>query len=304
MSNNHTDPLRESFSNIRLPEELDDVIASAVLRGQRALRYSALKQRVLMSAAAVITIFALSINVLPAFGSAMESIPVLGRVVSVLRIYRGSTGGQITDGQHVGPISVADETITIAFSSEGMPAGIAPYFNTTYHAYPYSLMIELHGVRSILEDGALPSFAQSQLVKGMYRVVTLDDSAQRYVITFTGPVEIEVKELADPAAIQIVLSEGNASGATTVYSVRTASYSFGEQVGVWESMLNEALEWQSESVRIIEDAEGKQFVEAAYFDTEIEAQAFVEALEATGVVETKLLIEQRGPNTIPQYLAP
>ncbi len=302
MSEKHS--LRQAYRNITAPSELDDAMAGAVTRGKRSMRAYALRRRALMSVAAILAVFAIGINASPAFGNAMESLPGLGRVVNIMRIGNSSIGGKITDGQELGPITVASNTVTVAFSAQGQPSGTAPWFKTTYYTHPYSLVVELHGVRSLFADGVMPSVEDNAFISSIYRLVTLDDSAQRFVVSFVGPVSIEVRELADPAAIQIVLSEDKSEQPAALYSVRTASQGVGELIGIMEETLKLALRTQSENVRVIGDEQGGQFVEAGLFTTEAEALEHVKTLKSTTTLDFGLLVEHRTPGGIPGFVAP
>jgi len=299
----HND-LRAAHRAVKAPAGVDMAIRTAIARGERATVRSHFVRRSFLASAAAILVFILSVNALPGFGNAMEQVPGIGLVVRAIRLANYGIGGTITDGQEVGPIRINRNAITISFTQDGLPVGTAPWFRTTTQEYPYSLLIELGGVRSIFADGKMPAIIRSPLVRNIYRIVTLDDSAQRLVVTFNGPVEVTVTELSSPAALQIVVERGTATQTSQVYSVRTASLPFGEMVGVWESLLNEALGWPGEGVRLLQDADGTHFAEAGYFATEELAEAQIEKLKASGLIDFALNVERRGPNDTPKFIAP
>lgn len=297
------DTLKEMYADIEVAAELDKVINNAISRAERQRRRTSRQRRAMLGFAALFACFAISINTIPAFAAFMGELPGVGRIVNILRLNNDTAGGgEITDGQQVGPIIVENETLTIFFS-EGMPNSVLPWYQATYKEYPYSLVLELGGVRSLFADGQLPSFAGSDLIDDMYRLITLDDSAQRYVITFSQAVDVEVRELANQAALQIAVSPAVASASEPVYAVRTASVSFGEHVGYMEEMLFHALDFQTETLRMLRDIEGTYFVEAAYFGSESEALAFRDSLLHADL-DFPLYVEVRHPDNLPAFIAP
>lgn len=304
MSPNTRDTARHAFDNITVAPELERTIRRSLARAASFRRRQAILRKSLLSLAAAFLIFAVSVNALPALGNTMEGLPVVGRLVSALRLDRMGIGGQITDGLHVGPITFARDSITINFTDGNSLAAKAPWYKITEHSHPYSLIIEAHGVRGLHPSAVNPLFTGNAYIKEMYRSVILDDSALRYVIVFNRPVEVVVRELTTPAAVQIVLSAAQSASADAVYVVRTYSQASRGSAGELEENINAALEWQGDGVRILRDTKGGYLAEAGFFTTELAAQEFVAKLRAEGLTDLPLTIERRGPNDIPRQLAP
>ncbi|MBS4021870.1 MAG: hypothetical protein KGZ79_09670 [Dethiobacter sp.] len=301
------DEMKKSYREVEVTLDLDRVIENAVLRGRKRLNRNVIQIRAAAAAVTVLVLLTAGINLSPAFADTAGSIPVLSSLVRILQFEKGkAAGGEITDGKQIGPVdwqqSGGSENILIPIYEEGAPSNTAAYFEVTYRQYPYSLTVELNGVRSLFAGEELPSFEDSTLVGAMYRIVTLDDSAQRFVITFKEPVEIEVKEMSGPAGILIEAKASIAENLPPVYSVRTASYDYGEHPGVLEGMLLAALDYKVDTVRMLRDSAGRHFAEAGYFLTESEAAAFREQILASGEVDFNLYIEQRGPGDTPDTI--
>ncbi len=299
--------MKKSYKNVEIPDELDLVIKTAIKKGEAARRMSALRKMAATVAAVLLLAFTAGINLSPAFAETIGSIPGASGLVKILQFNRGSvTGGEVTDGKQVGPVTreedqdVAGETITIPIYQDGIPAGTAVYFEVRQNLYPHSIIIDLHGIR--FSSTTQPDFTGSKVVTGMHKLILLDDAAERYTILFNGPVDLVVKETSDPASIVIEITEASAQSLAPVYSVRTASYPFGETIGAMEEMINEALDWQADTVRMLPDVNGNLTVEAGYFGSEAEAQSFIESLLDSGAIDFNLYIEKRSSTAIPSVL--
>ncbi len=147
--------------------------------------------------------------------------------------------------------------------------------------YPHRLVLHFDGVRSIsASDISAPQ--ESELIEDIYRLVTLDDSRQSLALSFKMPVEYEVAEAQGPAGLSIKIKEAEAGeGLPSVYSLRSASFEYGESVGVIEGMLKG--EFYGKEVRMLRDQNGTYFVEEGLYETEEEAMARQKALQAEGV---------------------
>ncbi|MGG0792978.1 hypothetical protein ABE137_02990 [Brevibacillus laterosporus] len=100
------------------------------------------------------------------------------------------------------------------------PQKTAPAFNVSYQENPYTMTFTLNGVRWF-DQQTFEELKKSDLVADAYRLITLDDSSDRFVFVFTSPVKYEVKEYSDPAQIVLNLSKDNQAQLKTVYSIRT-----------------------------------------------------------------------------------
>lgn len=304
MKEHRISDLQNAYNAIKSPAELDMVIRRSIMKANKTKKNKQLLKNIFAPIAAALLVFLFTVNIVPEFGRAMEEVPGLGWIVRMVRLENYVVGGEITDGQQIGQIEVRKDSITIPFVNHGDPADTAPWFKATMQAYPYGLLLEIQGIRSLFNDGAMPEIVDSPLIKSIYRIVTLDDSGQRIMLTFAAPVEVTVTEVADPAAIKIEVIEKAAEDAAPQFSVRTSSFPFGETVGIKEGIINEALGWPEEGVRMIEDAQGTHFVEAGIFATEELAIAHLEKLQATGLMTFDLHIEQRNQSDIPGFIEP
>ena len=168
-------------------------------------------------------------------------------------------------------------------------------FEVTYLKYPYRLLVSLNGVRSFPGADLLPVIEDGGLVSGIHRIVTLDDSMERLVITLNGPVELTVQERHDPAGIIIELKAAlEPVGAQAYYFVRSASYPFGEEGGVIEGML----QWEMEiDAMISPDRVGTFVIDTGPYQSEAEAVAAKEQICSELGIE--MHVELRGPGNLP-----
>jgi hypothetical protein len=83
-----------------------------------------------------------------------------------------------------------------------------------------------------------------------------------------------------------------------VYSVRTASYENWNIPGTWEEIIR-SFDYERETVRQLRDSSGKYFVEAGYFSSESDAEAFRAQLMNFEEIDFNLYIEHRGAGEAP-----
>lgn len=298
--------LQETYQQIDIPPRLDGVIGEAIKRGKREMKKKSLRRKFVKGistmVAAAFFLFFIGVNTIPAFADSVSAVPLVGNLVKVLQFEKGlGSGGEITDGTKVqiGELEKQGkrESMTINFMLEGNPALIANYFEVSYSEYPYSMLFSIPGAREFSYGDVFQGLSDSELVQDVYRLITLDDSMQRFVVVFKQAVEFEVLEMADPARIVVNLKEKTpAAAAVPVWSMRSASYPFGEEVGVAEEMLR----WEADSraVRMLKDSTGTYFVEEGYYQTEQEALQRMEEL-AGQLPEIKFYLEKRGAGDIP-----
>lgn len=74
---------KNQYHMIEIPEELDTTVRNAIYQTTMHKKHKPFRT-VLITAAAVICLFIVSINALPAFAASMQDVPVLGAVVDVL----------------------------------------------------------------------------------------------------------------------------------------------------------------------------------------------------------------------------
>ena len=284
-----------------LPDELDQVINTAIERGKKTVirvkRRNGFFKGAALLVVALGAALVVGVNALPSFAESLSDVGAAG-LVKVLTFERWrAEGGEATDGQQISRVELGGqgggERITINLQGEaGLPPGA---FEVAYLEYPYRLVVTLNGVRSFPGAEGLAGI-KGELVKSVYRMPTLDDSAERLVITLSGPVELSVQEQNDPPGILIDLRTAAApAGLKPLYFLNSASYPFGEEVGVIEGMLK----WEMElEAWIIPDRTGNLVVSTGGFESEAEALIVKgQIFEALGI---DMVVEFRGPGDLPQ----
>ncbi|WP_019910643.1 hypothetical protein [Paenibacillus sp. HW567] len=166
--------------------------------------------------------FTISINSLPAFAESLEQVPVLGKLVEVLQFTGGSAGGgTIQDGADVKFITLKtrgeSDQLVLDFASPDEGQTMASSYNVKFTEYPYTMMVTVSGARKFSAARDLETLKNSRYVRDAYPLITLDDSAIRFNITFKEPVAYEVKEYKDPAQVVITLKPGKERAETSVY---------------------------------------------------------------------------------------
>ncbi|MBG9788668.1 DUF4179 domain-containing protein [Brevibacillus laterosporus] len=316
--NNQLNELKQSYESIEIPKELDTVIQSAKAKGNAELssrnkgvgRMKNKTSRILMKGlggvAAMFLLFGVAVNTLPGFVAAAENVPFLGSLVNVLQFNSGyANGGERTDGSNIKPITFKKEKdaeqIVINFTQGNKEWGetlqrTAPAFHVSYQENPYTMTFTLDGVRWF-DNQTFEELKKSDLVADAYRLITLDDSSDRFVFVFKSPVKYEVKEYSDPAQIVLNLSKDHQVQEKTVYSIRTAAYPLGEKLALIEEGLIE-----EQGVRILKDSENMFYIEVGLFENMEEANRKVsEISEKYGStykeeygMELNVFVEKRG----------
>lgn len=307
--------LKEEYENIALPPELDDCIEKAVMKGKIEMSKIEIKRvdkrsnsssnkwlKRFSGVAAVFIAFTISINTIPSFANTMYDVPGVGKLVQVLHFNRGTVeGGTVTDGTDVGFISLQqakdEDKIIISFTKEDMPQDLANMYNISYSECPDTMIFTIPGARQFSAEKDFAALKKSEFVKDVYRIMTMDDSMIRFAVSFTGPVQYEVKEFKEPAQLVVSLKESPDTEKQQVYSVRSISLPYGENLGYMEEML-----FSQEGLRILKDQEGTYLVEAGYYETEEKAQAKLQELVENTGLKDQLIIEQRSSDELPQYL--
>lgn len=313
----NSEDVRVKHLHTEIPVELERRVKQAISKGVRQVKRQQRRQgylKALSSVAAVMLVFVLALNGSPAFADHVSRLPGGATVVRLLTfIGERAMGGEITDGQDIRRITVqrrADyETVQVDFAAGfdftqvtpgGELAGTAGHFTVTRNTHPNSIVVHVAGVRGFTAAQNLPDLSRMQLLGGIYRIVTLDDSAHRFVVTFKKPVTVEVSEQRNPARIIVrVREDQQAAELPVMYSLRTASMPWGEGVGSAEEQLK--FEHGSTEARILRDAAGLYFTEEGLYATRAEAEARLIELKSsfTGLA---LHIEQRGANQLPNSL--
>ena len=300
--------LKQAYNDIEIPEELSFASRKGIERGKLHQRSTRTTKRGLQwagaGAAAIVISFTVSVNTIPAFASSLDQVPVLGKLVSVLQFTQGSAGGgTIQDGVDVDFISVKQEKnsdqLIMNFANSDEAQQLASSYNVKFTEYPHTMTVTVNGARKFSAAKDLESLKKSRFVQDAYSLITLDDSAIRFNVTFTEPIAYEVQEYKDPAQVVITLKEdtGDDGDHVPVYSLRTASQPSGETLGIIEETL-----FELEGLRMLKDQEGLFLVEAGYFQSEAEALAQMKQIQTEyGLGE--LLVEKRSILQIPQSIS-
>ncbi|MED2130062.1 DUF4179 domain-containing protein [Brevibacillus porteri] len=281
------DDYKQAYHDIEIPEELAAVTEQAIERGKlhrkRAKARTSWVKHAGVSAAAVFVLFTVSVNTMPAFASALENVPGLGKLVKILQFNKGSAGGGTPqDAVDVSFITVQkqgdQESIILNFTQDNEVQQNASSFHVSFTEYPNSAVKDFETLK------------QSPYIEDAYEIISLDDSLVRFHVTFKEAIAYEVKEYKEPAQVVITISpvEVSPEKQQPVYAVRTASVPYGETLGAMEESLLVA-----DNMRVLKDKQGGYFVEAGYYRTEAEAQEKMKQLKHEfGVVEP-LFVEKR-----------
>lgn len=304
MSNN-LDDLKKVYEDMEVPENLSEFVNISLEKGRSRMKNEKIKNNWIKGFAAsvaVFTAFTISINTMPTFANSLVDIPGVGSLVKVLQFNKGTaTGGKITDGVDVNSINLnkndSTETIVINFASNNEIINNVAHFKVDYKNNPSTMTFTINGARALTAEKDFEAIKKSTYVSDVYKNMILDDSAVKFTIVFNKPVKYEVKEYTNPAHIALTLSEDKNEIAKTVYSVRTPSYEFGENLGIIEEQLFEEL-----NVRTLKDDKGTFCVDAGVFSTRAEAEAKIKDLTTKYGENLKFVIEERNSIDIPKEI--
>lgn len=297
--------LKKIYDDIEVPKDLDQFVESALKSGRDKMSKNK-KKRIWItsigSVAILAIIFTTTINTIPSFADSLISIPGVGELVKILKFTDGKAqGGESTDGADARSISLKksgkNEIITLRFmdNNNGEARETVPHYAIKYMDNPATMTFVISGARKMNAEKDFQYLKDSDYISDVYRTVILDDSAVKFTIVFKSPIKYEVKEYNKPAQIQVTLMKGQKANTNKVYSVRTPSYESGEGLGiVEETVCNES------NVRVLKDKEGTFCVEMGNFDTKEEAENMVNELNKKYGEHLKLIIEERGANSIPE----
>lgn len=294
--------LKKDYEDIEIPKELDMCIQKSIKRGNRDMKKNKSNNIIITGvkvAASLAIIFTITVNTIPSFANSLTDLPVVGKLVQVLQFNKGDAqGGIITDGSDVSFISVKDEEksadIVINFSKDGIPQDFSNFFDVKFTEYPYTMTFSVPGAREFSAKEDLEKLKESKFVEDAYQLMTMDDSMIRFAVTFNKPVTYEVKEYKDPGQVVVSLKEGEEPKVKEIYSIRSASYPYGEGIGMVEESV-----FGLDTLRVLKDTEGTYVVEAGYFNTEEEAKVKLEELKKDRGI-TDFTIEKRGLSDLPK----
>ncbi|SES92186.1 DUF4179 domain-containing protein [Anaerobranca gottschalkii] len=295
---------REQYENIEIPKELDLAIKQGIKKGKREMkkRKNKLYLGTISLVASLLIVFILGVNISTTFAKAISQMPGGERIVKILTFnHQGKIeGGQLGDGQDIKDFDVEKkgqwEELTIEFD------GVEGINNYTIIpiSYPNGLLLEFSGTRSFTGKDKLPDLTEYQLIDNFYPLITLDDQLFRFIITFKKDVDYQIKEISTENKIVISVKEKEERIPTKLlYSLRTASYPFHEEVGHIESILK--FEYFSENARMLGDVSGMLFIEEGLYESKAQALARKHELKELGF-EYNLYIEERDNLKIPEKI--
>lgn len=300
--------LQQAYNEIEIPKELSFASRKGIERGKQYKQNSGSAKRGLKwagsAAAAILITFTVGVNAVPALASSLDDIPVLGKLVSVLKFTEGSAGGgTIQDGVDVNFISVKQlgnsDQLILNFANPDASEQSASSYNVKFTDNPSTMTITVSGARRFSAAKDLEILKSSRYVQDAYPLITLDDSTIRFNVTFKEPMDYEVKEYKEPAQVAITIKEkGEEVKVASIYSLRTVSQPSGESLGIAEEML-----YGLENVRILKDQQGLFLVEAGYFNSEKEALAQLQLIQTEYGVGDLLIVEERSTQQIPESIS-
>jgi hypothetical protein len=305
--------LKQQYMEIDIPQALDEAIIEGLNRGKRKAGFRQMRQRAL-SAVAVLLIalsaLTVSVNVSPAFANALSDIPVIGRIVQVLRFVDGTaSGGSITDGLDINQMEVVStqetERFVIHFSQDTLAQDGTGAYKVQAYENPHIYQFDIGGARMISAREDFETIRGLERVKDVYTLMTLDDSLIRFQVLLDTAVDVEIAQISNPNGLMVTLSSAKSdsgeedNSSEKVYTVRSKSYPYSESFG----HLEEALMWQQrESVistyRIMKDQAGSFLFELGQFESEASAQDFIDQVKDQ--VSIDLYIEARSVSDLPK----
>lgn len=289
--------LKSKYHEVEIPkllsERVDLAIAEALNKRETKSekgQTNSMKQfkRGLMGAVAALAILTTAVNVSPTFADAAKQIPLIGELVKILEFRDGkASGGVITDGSDVSEVSLKQmegyETFKIAFEQDGNAQALAGAYEIKYQENPYTMTISLYGVRMMSASDAMKAIKNSPLVKQVYPIVTLDDSAMRFGIEFKGAVVYKAVELKNPSSLVIEIAKEKNPQIENSYQVVTEEMPAGEGLAMAEEMLMASFK----DMRVLPtETEGQYYLELGQFKTEEEAKKAVSDAKALGLTVT------------------
>ncbi len=223
---------KKHYDDIQIPQQLAEVMEQAQQRAAQTHQQRKRRIRYASVIAACIALLFVSANI-PSVARAMYPIPVLGSIVKVLQ---WGEGGAITDGAHV-QTQVTDEELRIQFSNEGKELSRVPAYTVEQKEAPHRLIFTIQGARYLDFGTIQQDLQQLPLVKEVYPVMILDDSAIRFVVELQNGVEHTITEYQQPASLQLTLRASDKQVQPhEVFALRTAAMPMSEEMAMLEEM--------------------------------------------------------------------
>ncbi|MFV0517369.1 MAG: DUF4179 domain-containing protein [Aminipila sp.] len=285
--------MKQFKQDLSIPLELDKAINEGIKKGRIKMeKNNAVRKRVMgVAAAAVIGVglFGVGVNVSPAFADSIKDVPVLGTLVEVFQMNKENVSGGKAEAHSKGEISLSREEGKERLIINFADSENANKYDATYLKNPQSITITLPGSTDVkLLSDYKRSEGESDFIKSVYKLTTLDDSMLRYVVEIEDYSDVQISEYKNPGQIVVELTKNENYDFEEIYSVRSYSFDDGEEFAVVEENLGK------ETHRILKDEQESRFIEFAQFATKEKAQAFAKEV---GGIET--VIEKRYGNNVP-----
>lgn len=279
---------KEYYDKIPIPEDLDQIIRSSMKRAAREKRTRYLR-RWAVSIAAVCCIAFLGANITPVYAYASR-LSIIGSVVRMLRI---GGGGERTDGVHT-KAEANGETVKLCFESSRGELDTAPAYTVSHLLAPNRIVLTLHGVRTLDYETIQGSLLATEAVRDVYRTMIGDDSMYGFTIVLNSGYTYEITELAEPGALSMRFYPDPAyQPEQTVYYLRSEAVPYGEQLGLLsERYKGEATQLRTQS--------GEYIITIGQYETETEANAALQSIEALYGSDIKLVVESGLADEIPE----
>lgn len=296
------DNLKEEYHDMKMPDELDDYINKGLNRGRDKMKKDKnnIFKKFSVGVAAALLMFTVSVNTIPGFASTMNEVPLLGNLVNILNITDSEVeGGVITDGTDISYIGLIEEDdadyIVINFEDEEDQQAFVNSFKVDHTEYPNTLTFNIGGARRFSAMEYFDDINKSDKIENVYNLITLDDSLIRFSITLKDNYDITIKEYENPGHMVVKIKDSEEdSEESSIYSLRSKSYEFGEQIGHIEESI-----FEIDSRRMLLDSDGKYFIEANYYNTLEEAEEAKQNLKEDFPAIEDFIIEERTNKDIP-----
>ncbi|MHC1723729.1 MAG: DUF4179 domain-containing protein [Aminipila sp.] len=285
--------MKEFNEHISIPSELEEAINRGMSKGRAKMqKRDKMRKNVMATAAAVaisMGVFAASINVSPAFADSMKEVPVLGTLVHIFQVNKVEVSGGEAHANAKGEIWLnrqnGKEQLIINFADSEK----ANKYNAAYQENPQSITITLPGTTDVtLLSDYKRSEGESDFIKSVYKLTTLDDSMLRYVVEIEDYSNVQVSEYKNPGQIVIEITKNENYPFAEIYSVRSYSFRDGEAFAALEEKL------KGQKYRILKDEQEMRFFEFGQFESKDKAEKFANKFNRMDT-----LIESRYGNSVP-----
>lgn len=285
--------MKEFKEQISIPSELEEFINAGMLKGRAKMqKRDKLKKSAIRSAAVVViglSVFATGVNVSPAFAETMKAVPLLGTLVQIFQVNKAEVSGGEAYSNAKGVIYLnrqeGEEQLIINFAESEK----ANKYNAIYEKNPQSITITLPGTTNVeLLSDYKRAEGESDFIKSVYKLTTLDNSMLRYVVEIEDYSNVQVSEYKNPGQIVIEITKNENYPFAEIYSVRSYSFKDGEEFAALEERL------KGEKYRILKDEQEMRFFELGQFESKDKAEGFAKKFK-----KMDTLIERRYGNNVP-----